>query len=319
MSFSSSLTALQNAVTGVGTALGTGLSNLSSGLSTESTTRASADTTLNTEIGSETTRAEAEEATLQGEINTLQNQASAGGNGQCRLSVASATGLLVKPYNGNTLVVNGAAMQIPSAGVTITNAGLVASTLYYVYAYNNTGTLTLELSTTGHSTNPYGIEIKTGDTTRTLVGMIYTNSSAQFADTLNTRFCLNWFNRRLLAVGGSFNVDITFSWTSAASIGAATTCYFLSWGDEAVTGGAEGEFSMSAALGNGSVGLWAQIDSTSLSSVSYTSVGTNFGCVFTSRDTLGVSEGVHTAAIYGSASGTSCTVYSGAHSYSIRG
>ncbi|QNB13424.1 hypothetical protein G5S35_17495 [Paraburkholderia tropica] len=45
-------------------------------------------------------------------------------HGQCRLSVASPTSLLLSPYNGNLLTVNGAPTQIPAAGLTLANTGL---------------------------------------------------------------------------------------------------------------------------------------------------------------------------------------------------
>jgi hypothetical protein len=46
-------------------------------------------------------------------------------HGQCRPSVASPTSLLLSPYNGNLLTVNGAPTQIPAAGLTVSNSGLV--------------------------------------------------------------------------------------------------------------------------------------------------------------------------------------------------
>ncbi|MBP0532956.1 hypothetical protein J8J19_22570, partial [Mycobacterium tuberculosis] len=54
------------------------------------------------------------------------------GHGQCRLSYVSGTQLKLSPYNGNNLIINGVPQQIPSAGVTLANTGLAASTKYYV-------------------------------------------------------------------------------------------------------------------------------------------------------------------------------------------
>jgi hypothetical protein len=84
---------------------------------------------------------------------------------------------------------------VPSAGVTISNAGLAASTVYYVYARMSGGAMALELSTTGH-TPTNGVETKTGDTTRTLVGMVRTNASSQFVDDATNICVLSFFNRR---------------------------------------------------------------------------------------------------------------------------
>ncbi|MEB2654919.1 hypothetical protein SOP89_26500, partial [Pseudomonas siliginis] len=107
------------------------------------------------------------------------------GHGQCRLSYVSGTQLKLSPYNGNNLIINGVPQQIPSAGVTLANTGLAASTKYYVYAYMNAGTMTLEAVTTAHATGTNGVEQKSGDATRTLVGMILTDGSTpgQFVDT----------------------------------------------------------------------------------------------------------------------------------------
>jgi hypothetical protein len=122
-------------------------------------------------------------------------------SGQCRLSVASSTSLVLSPYNGRWIVINGLPYVIPQAGISIANTGLVAGTLYYVYVYNNSGTLTLEISLTGHTTDTttlnYGTEIKSGDSTRTLVGMIGmgAGSPGTFVDNTGQRYCANWFNR----------------------------------------------------------------------------------------------------------------------------
>jgi hypothetical protein len=142
-------------------------------------------------------------------------------HGQCRLSVTSATVLTLSPYNGNGLNIGGVFAAIPSAGITIANTGLTANTKYYVYAFLNSGVPALELSATGHSTNTAnGVEIKTGDASRTLVGMIQTsnNTPGQFVDSATQRFCANWFNRRLRSAmniagsslgAGSGTVDIS--------------------------------------------------------------------------------------------------------------
>lgn len=91
--------------------------------------------------------------------------------GECKLTF-SGSNLLLSPYNGNRIVVNDALYAIPSAGIILAATGATANTTYYVYVYDNAGTLTLERSTTGHATDSNnGIEIKSGDATRVLVGM----------------------------------------------------------------------------------------------------------------------------------------------------
>ncbi|HAU75915.1 MAG TPA: hypothetical protein DCW88_10400 [Agrobacterium sp.] len=154
--------------------------------------------------------------------------------GQCRLSVQSATALLLSPYSGNSLVVNGSPVKIPSAGVTLSNSGLSANTVYNVYAFLSGATLTLEASGTAHSPDSStGVEIKSGDPTRTLVGKIRTNATSNFADTTNYRGCINWFNRRQLNVTGGSGTNSTSS-SSYIDLGGSISCSFLAWGDEAL-------------------------------------------------------------------------------------
>lgn len=83
-------------------------------------------------------------------------------HGNCRLSVASTTSLKLSPYGGRNLNINGAIELIPTAGITISNGALAASTRYFVYSAMSGGSMVLELSTTGHETAASGVEVKTG-------------------------------------------------------------------------------------------------------------------------------------------------------------
>jgi len=154
-------------------------------------------------------------------------------HGQCRLSVVSTTSLKLSQYNGQNLQIGGGLQQIPAAGVTVSNTGLSATTLYYVYAAVVSGAMVLELSTTGHSTATNGVETKTGDTSRTLVGMIATNASSQFVDSLASPTCFNWFNRRLIsASAGVLSGAVAGSTFTEINTGLRLT--FLAWPDETV-------------------------------------------------------------------------------------
>jgi len=141
---------------------------------------------------------------------------------------------LLSPYSGNSLVINGAPVKLPSAGVTLSNSGLSANTVYNVYAFLSGATLTLEASVTAHAPDPStGVEIKSGDPTRTLVGKVRTNASSQFQDTTSYRGCINWFNRRQINVTGGSGTNSTSS-SSYVELGSSITCSFLAWGDEAL-------------------------------------------------------------------------------------
>lgn len=125
------------------------------------------------------------------------------------LAYSSATAITFTPKNGSWIKINGLLYEIPSAGIAggantsvfVNGSGgsnLASSTLYYVYAFNNSGTVTFDFSTTTHARSTtagnVGTEIKSGDDTRTFLGLIYTNSSSQFADTGQTRHVASWFN-----------------------------------------------------------------------------------------------------------------------------
>jgi hypothetical protein len=82
--------------------------------------------------------------------------------GQCKLSKSGAN-LILLPYKGNKLTINGTSQSIPAAGITLAPPATTL-TLYYIYAYMNAGVMTLEASTTAHVTDATtGVEIKSGD------------------------------------------------------------------------------------------------------------------------------------------------------------
>lgn len=164
----------------------------------------------------------------------------AGALGECRLSVNSTTQLLLSPFGGNRLTINGQTYKIPLGGITLANTGLTANTLYFIYAYVSGGAITLEASTTTHATDGaagnYGVEVKTGDSTRTLVGMIYTGAGTPgtfVAPSSLSLLLLNWFNRRLISLVG-MNINSSTGSAVAVGLGTASNFAFLVWSDEPV-------------------------------------------------------------------------------------
>jgi len=101
------------------------------------------------------------------------------------------------PYNGNGLIIGDRQFRIPVAGIVLPSAALTASTFAYVYARDNgVGQIFLEASTTGHATHTNGVDVKVGDPTRTLVGMVYTTGASQFVFTPTELRVASWFNRK---------------------------------------------------------------------------------------------------------------------------
>jgi hypothetical protein len=163
------------------------------------------------------------------------------------IKYVSATQLSFAPFQGVLIRINGVDYILPSGGIAglsttsvyvngVAGQNLAASTLYRVYCFNNAGTLTADFSTTAHATSAtpgnLGVEIKSGDDTRTFIGLIYTNASSQFADTPTTRYVRSWVNRRSI----TFSANASLGSTAAA----ASTWYplggwwMLSFGDEQV-------------------------------------------------------------------------------------
>ena len=215
------------------------------------------------------------------------------GHGQCRLSVTSTTTIVLKPFNGNNVIVNGMGLQLPSAGVTYTISGLAASTVYYVYLTGTTTSPVLTVSTTAYTTDATtGVTVKIGDATQTLVGMVYTNASTQFVDSAASRTCLNWFNRRKIITDSQTQPGYTFTNSVLAEVNAALRATFLCWADDVPVVSANGTVSLSV---QGTVTLATSVDSVGSQ---YTpsqniSMSATFSSGFSGHGAIGLSEGRH--------------------------
>ena len=230
------------------------------------------------------------------------------GHGQCRLNYSSATQVIVSPFNGNLIQVAGRLYQIPSAGVTGSNSGLSASTLYYVYLYSNSGTLTIDFSTTAPATDTtagnVGVQIMTGNNSYSLVGMVYTNASAQFVQNLGAAVTpyigvLSYFNRRTLcawnASGGSYSTTSTGSYVELSTAWRIT---FLTWNDELVDCRASGYGynNTTGQYANVAVGVDGGADSSVTSN--YYAQGGGTLAMF-AEAVFNLSQGNHYSTIYG--------------------
>lgn len=197
-------------------------------------------------------------------------------DGHCRLVYTSATVLTLQRQNGSTLPVKTGgiwqARELPSAGITLGTGGLSASTLYYVYCYDSSGTLTLEASATAPTADSdTGVQIKTADTSRTLVGMLYTNGSTQFADSATSRTVLSYYNRKNLYGQNAFTAQRTTSSTTFAELNTEIRITFLTWADEAVVVGTIGTSSSNTSTTPVITGIG--IDSATVASFSTGSFG----------------------------------------------
>lgn len=150
----------------------------------------------------------------------------------CKLT-KNGSNLQLDRRDGQHLWINGKNESIPSAGVTLAPSGSTPGTTYYIYAYMNAGTMTLEYSATAPATDAtYGHKIKTGDGTRTLVGMARPIAGPAWVDTATQRLVISYYNRDLIRCSMSYS-NATGSGTPVQM---GTNSEFLTWGPNVIGG-----------------------------------------------------------------------------------
>lgn len=177
-------------------------------------------------------------------------------HGQCRLGKVGAN-LVLARHNGHSLVIDGVCRIIPAAGVSLAPAGMVAGALYYIYAYMNAGTMALEASTASYvMDSDTGIRIKSGDATRTLVGMARPIAGPAWQDTVAQRFVASWFNPQQSRAEIVFTSGVTTTLSSYAELSAAMRAELVCFSQQAeLTAKASVIASVNGATMYGSVGV----------------------------------------------------------------
>ena len=156
-----------------------------------------------------------------------------GANGACQLTKSGAN-LLLSRFDGTTVNIDGALETIPSGGVTLAATSLSVDTNYNIYVFMSGGTMTLEASTTAHATDSTtGMEIKSGDSTRTLVGLARVITGPAWVGTAAQRFVISWFNRRAIAATNTLASANTTS-STYVDLTPSNQAEFVTWADEAV-------------------------------------------------------------------------------------
>jgi hypothetical protein len=157
---------------------------------------------------------------------------------QCRIASPSehSDWLYLVGYDGNKIEWGTTALTIPPGWqIKVDNAGLAPSTLYYVYVYDNAGVPALELSQTGHAPDGNWDEVKTGDSTRLLVGMLYTDPNGKFWRDVQHALILNWFNRLpIFAAPPAAGVSTSVQYPNWDELGSrsANLVEILTWGPQ---------------------------------------------------------------------------------------
>lgn len=227
--------------------------------------------------------------------------------GNVRLLYVSATQLQLCPYQGNRLQINVSVYNVPAACVSLTNGSLAASTLYYIYAFVSGNTIALEASGTGHITSATsGVEVKSSDGTRTLVGMAFTNGSAQFADSQASRNVASWFNRKLAALAGGSTSNATTASTTPVELAVAARVDFVEWADDAPSLKVLGNVSVNASGNSWSVAVGLDGVGAGAGAGGYSASANQQGGAASILDTA-VSEGHHIVTPMGSVNASTGT------------
>lgn len=231
------------------------------------------------------------------------------------LQYTNTTTLTLAPRNGGFLWVNASGQANGSmnwpvpAGLTVSNAGLAANTLYYIYGRVTAGALTIDTpSTTGYAIAANGMPQKSGDVTRTCVGLVATDSGGLF----NTNLVRPYFQRPLQRNRTQFSTDRTVSSSSFAEINSEIRNSFVVWAGENVEFHTTGSFSCAA---NQSAATQISFDggATEQESVAVAAnSSTNRGPCAINGVKTGLSEGLHFATLYG-ASGAGTATWNGSN------
>lgn len=165
-----------------------------------------------------------------------------------RMAYSGTTAITFTPFGCEKIRINGQGYLIPAAGIAgcantsifLNGSGssnLANSTFYYVYAFINSATVTCDFRTGAHATSAtagnIGTEILSGNDTRTLIGMVYTNSSGQFQSSATCLCVASWFNRTERSGTNGLTSSYTLT-TSLADAFASNHVQFLAWADEGV-------------------------------------------------------------------------------------
>jgi hypothetical protein len=221
--------------------------------------------------------------------------------GQCRLELTGGN-LVLSRQNGTQLTIGGVNYTVPASGVSLAPAGLSTGTFHLIYAYMNAGAMALEASTTVRATDATtGMQIKNGDSSRTLVGGAYVTAGPAFADTAANRMVRSWFNRqRQDILGAEVASTRTTASTSLVELNTETRANFVIWSDESLTAYASGwSFNGGANETATSVGVDGVATKTPLN----TTFGTTGGPASSSGTITGLADGLHYITLAGVVSG----------------
>ena len=223
------------------------------------------------------------------------------GGGQCWLGIANPSSLILGSQKGNQIWVDGRARTIPDAGVTLAVTGLTPDTTYYVYAAWVSSSLALEASTTGHQYTT-GLRHKTGDESRTLVGMCRVYAGPSFVYTEKQRGVHSYFNQSPLTASGFLSAHASITSSTFVEVHPSINCEFLSWANIATQLSITGVVQNLAGTAGVALDSFIGIDGVPVGGLSLQTLEATFANIATSRSyTIG--EGHHTLTLLAKVSG----------------
>lgn len=161
-------------------------------------------------------------ASVESDIGIVEGRLTASSGVPVTIADVSGTAnIYFTPYAGNRIALydgSSAWDVLTFTEITISLSGFTAIKPYDVFAYNNSGTVTIETviwtnNTTRATGLVYqdGVLVKSGATTRRYLGTVYINASGgQTEDTLNQRYLWNYYNRVSRPLQ---KLETTDSWT----------------------------------------------------------------------------------------------------------
>lgn len=154
--------------------------------------------------------------------------------GQCVLK-KNGSNLELQRADGRYLFIKGNLEIVPASPITLAPTGLTPDTLYYIYAFMSSGTMTLEASATAPATDAtFGHRIKSGDDTRSLVGMARPVTGPAFADSASQRLVRSYFKRPGFVGYGAFTANRTRFNAAYGEVNSEIRIGFLVWDNENV-------------------------------------------------------------------------------------
>jgi hypothetical protein len=238
---------------------------------------------------------------------TISTQAATGpvGLGTSRVSLVSPTQIQI----GLGLIPLKVGVAFTARVVTpvapCSNTGLATLTRYYVYAFDNSGATVCEISATTHVMDSvFGVEVKSGDQTRTLVGMVYTNAAGQFENSNALIGVRSFFNRGALYATTNFAGNANTTLGTFVELNSSNRIILATWGGDLISLSYQGSQTASAPGITLFTGIAADTFVNSLPGFLISNlIQPNGGNPAAISGSITLAEGIHTFSLVGAVSG----------------